>query len=234
MVHIVDLILIACFFLMVIIAAKKGFAKIIMNIGATILSFIAAYTLSRPAADFLYEQFVRSMIENSIADKLEENTSATDALTQARSIAELVPEGLVNLGDKLGLNISTLFENLTNADFSSGNIAEVVTDSVFKPIVIVLMTAVCGLIIFILASFIFGLIAKLINKVFKLPLIKSVNKGLGALLGVVEGIIFLLIICTLVYYAGGIIGGKFGEFLDNSYIIDFVNTYNPVIAKFSS
>lgn len=233
MAYFIDIILIAGFVLTIIFAAKKGFAKIFLNIGASVLSFIAAYTLSRPAAEFIYEKIIREMIENSLAEKLEE-LPAGDALTQARALVESIPQGLVSLGEKIGLNVETLIASLNSANISAQNISATVTESVIKPIVIVLATAVCGLLVFIIASVVFGFLAKLLNKVFKLPFIKSVNKVLGGVLGVVQGAILLVLVCTIVYFLGGIIDGKLAEYIDNSVIIEAVNSINPILAKFKS
>lgn len=231
MAHIIDIILIAGFFFAIILAAKKGFAKIVMDIGATVLSFIAAYALSRPAAELVYEKVIKGMIENSLEEKLKE-IPAADALSQARALAGSIPQGLVSLGDKMGFNVGTLIENINKADISLGNISASVTDSVFKPIVLTVATAVCGLIIFILASIIFGIAAKLINKIFKLPLVKSVNRALGGVLGIVEGVIFMFVACTLAYFIGGLTDGKLSEYIGNSVIIEAVNGFNPILERF--
>ncbi len=229
--YIIDIIIISGFFLIITLAVKKGFAKIVLDIGATVLSFITAYIFSRPAAELVYEKVIKGMIENSLEEKLRE-LPAGDAFAQVRALAGSIPQGLVSLGDKIGLNISTLIENANKADISPGSISASVTDSVFKPIVLIAATAVCGLLIFILASVVFGLVAKLVNKVFKIPLVKSVNRALGGVLGIVEGVVFLFVFCTLAYFIGGLTDGKLSEYIGNSVIIEAVNGFNPILEKF--
>ncbi|OQA47810.1 MAG: Colicin V production protein [Firmicutes bacterium ADurb.Bin300] len=230
--HIIDIILIVGFVLTVVFAVKKGFAKIVLNIGATVLSLLTAYLLSRPVAAFVYEKIIKGMIEKSLTEKLEK-IPAKDALAQARALVDSIPEGLVSLGEKMGLSVNSLLEGTPKADISVGHVSAAVTESVFKPIVMTLATAVCGLLIFILASIVFGVLVKLINKVFKLPLIKSVNRALGGALGIVEGVIFLLVVSAGAYFLSGLIGGRLAEYVDNSVIIPAVNSINPIIKKFS-
>ncbi len=230
--HIIDIILIAGFVLTVVFAAKKGFAKIVLDIGATVLSLLTAYFLSRPVAAFVYDKVIKGMIEESLTEKLEK-IPAKDALAQARALVDSIPDGLVRLGEKMGLDVNSLLLSIPKTDITLGQVSQSITESVFKPIVITLATAVCGLIIFIVASIVFGILVKIINKVFKLPLIKSVNRTLGGALGIVEGVIFFFVISAAAYFLGGLIGGRLEEYVDNSVLIPAINGINPIIKRFS-
>ncbi len=230
--YIIDIVLLAVFVLIIVRSAKKGFGKIVLDLLATVLSFAAAYLFSRPAAEFLYEKIVKKMIENSIAEKLGES-SAVSSLKQVQEVVAGLPDAIVAFSKSMGVGVDKLADSLTKADISAGNIAAVVTETVIRPVVILIMGAVCALLIFIVASIVFGLLTRLLNKVFKLPVLKSANKALGAALGVLKGIIFVLVICTLLYYLGGFTTGAFSKAVDNSKIVSLVNRGNPIIGRFN-
>lgn len=230
MAYIIDIILIAVFAFTVAFAIKKGFAKIVLNLAATVLSYIAAYVLGKPAAELLYDKAVRGMIEKSLAEKIEKSP-AGDVITQTKALIESLPEGLLKLAEKMGFNTTAAVESVNKANITSSEISIAVTDSVLKPMVIVLLTILCSIIIFIVASVIFGFLAKLINKVFKMPLVKNVNRLLGGVVGIIQGIIILLVICSVFYFFGGLFGGKMAEYIDSSLIVKFINGINPIISR---
>lgn len=230
MAYIIDIVLIAIFSFIVVFAVKKGFAKIALNLVATVLSYIAAYVLGRPTAEFLYDKVIRTMIENSLERKIEKSP-AGDVITQAKGLIESLPQGLMKLADKIGFNTSAALESVDSANISAKGISAAITDSVLKPMVIVLLTVICSIVIFIVASIIFGIIARLINKVFKMPVVKNVNRFLGGVVGIVQGIILLFVVCSLFYFFGGVFGGKMAEYIDNSLIIKFINGINPIISR---
>ncbi len=230
MAYIIDIVLIAMFSLIVVFAVKKGFAKIALNLVTTVLSYIAAYVLGRPTAEFLYDKVIRTMIENSLEKNIEKSP-AGDVITQTKGLIESLPQGLMKLADKIGFNTSAALESVDSANISAKGISAAITDSVLKPMVIVLLTVICSIVIFIVASIIFGIIAKLINKVFKMPVVKNVNRFLGGVVGIVQGIILLFVVCSLFYFFGGVFGGKMAEYIDNSLIIKFINGINPIISR---
>lgn len=230
MAYIIDIILIAVFAFVVAFAVKKGFAKIALNLAATVLSYIAAYILGKPAAELLYDKVVRAIIEKALAERIEKSPTG-DILTQTKGIIESLPEGLMKLAEKIGFNATAAVESISNTDISSKGISAAVTDSVLKPMIVVLLTVLCSIIIFIIASIIFGFLAKLINKVFKMPLVKNVNRFLGGVVGIIQGVILLFVICSVFYFFGGLFGGKMAEYIDNSLIIRFINGINPIISR---
>ncbi len=229
--YVIDIALLVIFVLIVVRSAKKGFGKIVLDLAATVLSFLAAYLFSRPAAEFLYEKFVRKMIEKSVADKLTAS-SAANSLKQVQEVVSGLPDTLIAFSKSMGISIDKLVNSLTKADLSAGNIASSVTETVIRPVAIVMMAAVCSLIIFIVASIVLGLLTRLINKVFKLPVLKGANKSLGACLGVVKGIVFILVICTALYYLSGITNGVVKDAIKESRVVSLVNDVNPVIGRF--
>ncbi len=230
MAYIIDIILIAVFAFVVAFAVKKGFAKIALNLAATVLSYIAAYILGKPATELLYDKVVRAIIEKALAERIEKSPTG-DILTQTKGIIESLPEGLMKLAEKIGFNATAAVESISNTDISSKGISAAVTDSVLKPMIVVLLTVLCSIIIFIIASIIFGFLAKLINKVFKMPLVKNVNRFLGGVVGIIQGVILLFVICSVFYFFGGLFGGKMAEYIDNSLIIRFINGINPIISR---
>lgn len=231
MAYIIDIILIAVFAFIVAFAVKKGFAKIALNLAATVLSYITAYIFGKPAAELLYDKAVRAIIEKALAERIEKS-SAGDILTQTKGIIEALPEGLMKLAEKIGFNATAAVESISNTDVSAKGISAAVTESVLKPMIVVLLTVLCSIIIFILASIIFGFLAKLINKVFKMPLVKNVNRFLGGVVGIIQGVIILFVICSAFYFFGGLLGGKMAGYIDNSLIIKFINGINPIISRF--
>lgn len=78
--------------------------------------------------------------------------------------------------------------------------------------------------------------ARLINQFFKLPVLKTLNGTLGAILGVLKAAVGIVIICSVI----GLIGELTAEStpviqnsVNDSVVAEFVNDHNPIMEYLS-
>jgi uncharacterized membrane protein required for colicin V production len=72
-------------------------------------------------------------------------------------------------------------------------------------------------------------LAKLLSKLFKLPLIGTVNKVLGGVLGACKGVIVIVFVCTfleLIFAKGD---SEIANAVNNSYVIGLLDSFNPFV-----
>ncbi len=89
--------------------------------------------------------------------------------------------------------------------------------------------------VFILASILIKLVIRTVDKVFKLPLIKTANKALGLVIGVLCGFLLVTVICLVTDFVASTGYEPVKEAVSNSYIMELdskiVDMIFPEISK---
>ena len=173
---ILDLIIIILFILIVLIGVWKGAACMIIGLLMTFLSFIAASWLGKWLAGIIYRAHFAPAVSKSIS----EATGSTG-----------------NLFDDLPWWAQNAL-NLSGESVSAGSdqITELV-NTVVEPIVTGALSIILTLVLFLIINFLaHGLLLKPLLTVFRLPVVNTVDKVIGGVIGAVEGV---LVICMLAY-----------------------------------
>lgn len=181
---------------------RKGFVKTVLSLAVTVVSFIIAKEFAPTLADWVNTNFIHDMgvqwLANLISDNIASGTQAVvDAIPQ--SVAEAVTafantkvETLVS-GAADSAQIAAVAEKIYNA-------AELAFINAF-------ITAVSFLVIFAISKVILSIGASLINGIFRLPVLKGINKFLGGLAGALKGAIAVVIICMVLGMCAETIAG---------------------------
>lgn len=195
---IVDIILIAVLIGCIIDGRRKGFAKMVLSVIATVVAFVVAKEYAQPVAAWINDSFVHQSIVNSISNAISESVGSG-----AAAIANALPDYIVRAAEAVGLTAQGITAEL-GSNVTAVQAAEQICNAVEGVFVIPAIEIVAFFIIFAIGSAILRFVASLINGVFKLPLIKSVNKLLGAVLGGVKGIIAVLVIGIVLWSVSSI------------------------------
>ncbi len=95
------------------------------------------------------------------------------------------------------------------------------------------LVAIVG--VFVVASIAIKFLIKAIDKVFKLPLIKTANKALGLLIGVLCGFLYVTVICMVADFVSAAGNEAVQTAVSNSYIMEIdsklVDMIFPEISK---
>ncbi len=185
---IIDIILIVVFAGCIIDGRKKGFVKMILSIVATVIALLVAKEYAEPVANWINESFVHGRIVDSISRAISDSVGSG-----AAAIANALPDYIVRAAEAIGLSTKEITANL-GSNVTSVQAAEQICTAVEGAFIVPAIKIVSFFIIFAIGSAVLNFVASLINGIFKLPLIKSVNKLLGAILGGVKGLIAVLII----------------------------------------
>lgn len=140
---------------------------------------------------------------------------------------------------KIHEGLEKFFEWIINLIFFNKNKKDpnFIPEFLGKGIVDILITILCILVTYCVIKFLLNLIFKLINHIFKLPVLKQLNRVGGFFIGIIKGmflvyIIFVILTPIVNIYPNGIIGkgiskSVFSEyFIDNNLIMDFLDISN--------
>lgn len=233
---ILDIFFLAFTVLTIFIARKKGFILSFLDFAAFFLAVFLAIPVSGWLAEGVYNTFISQGVVTALEAQLPSAASGAEIAAQVNEVLKGFPDFVTAYASSIGIDISEISRQVSAAGASVGSLAQTVEANIVAPIV----TAVCKAIIFVILLIIFVILlkiaARLINQFFKLPVLKTLNGTLGAVLGVFKAAVGIVIICSVI----GLIGELTAEStpviqnsVNDSIVAEFVNDHNPIMEYLS-
>jgi uncharacterized membrane protein required for colicin V production len=193
---ILDVGLMAAVFLIVFMAARKGFVAAAVDLVGYVVSLAASWMLAGTAAQWCYTNFLRDKILKKTASVLREYFSVEDVIENLENVIEDLPAVLTNMLSFELDEVSLRLEGIGNSAFS---LAETFTDSIIGPSVVGMIRWVIFLILFSLMLFIVHVCSKLLRELRRLPVIGTANSLLGGVVGFIEVILLIFAFTTALH-----------------------------------
>lgn len=225
----IDIILVVIFASFVLTAVKKGFILSLLEFAAVILALVLAYNFSPKVAETAYDGFVKEATIKTIETQIEENVSLQETSTQAQLLLESIPDYMVSVADFMGVSVDDIKQSVASLKLTSENIATELVEKIAQPIIIGALTALSFVVLAIVLLFVLKFLAQIIAKIFKIPVIKTVNKLLGGILGACKGFAVVLFICTVltVFFASG--DNELAAAVNDSVVVNLIDNVNPLV-----
>lgn len=225
----IDIILVVIFASFVLTAVKKGFILSLLEFAAVILALVLAYNFSPKVAETAYDGFVKEATIKTIETQIEENVSLQETSTQAQLLLESIPDYMVSVADFMGVSVDDIKQSVASSKLTSENIATELVEKIAQPIIIGALTALSFVVLAIVLLFVLKFLAQIIAKIFKIPVIKTVNNLLGGILGACKGFAVVLFICTIltVFFASG--DNELAAAVNDSVVVNLIDNVNPLV-----
>ena len=188
MINYIDLILIAIVILFVVIGCKKGFAMSILGFSSTIISLIVSVLLYNPLTEFLKKTVIFTWTEQSVYNQLCPSgvkTMPDDTLSNVIKDTQL-PDFLKD----------SLVKNSENINVKQS--VEGIYQSISNYVAGILICIFSILLLFIVTKILLYILKKVMKHVTKIPVIHSVDKIGGFLIGLVQGVIIAYLVLMAV------------------------------------
>lgn len=217
---------------------RRGLVRSIVLMGGSIIAIVLASTFSRPAADAIFDGFVRDRLVTAAETRL--STSAiTGAQEKAVAILEELPDPIANLlrsqpGDGSG-SIEAVIRG--KAEATARQLAETAVDTAVRPLAISLLNSICFVVIFLLLMIVVHLLASLVNRIFRLPVLKQFNQVGGAVVGALQGglvIILYVAVLQVIASSGSPEAAISVEAIENTMLVSRIVSYLRDTAVFGS
>lgn len=189
---IVDIVLIIIMAVFAVYGFIKGFTSLIVSFLAGILTLVLSFVLCNNAADFLNRIF-------GMTDKI--SASLTNALPNLFGEDLMnMPVSLVTENNLGSLSVPKFIVKLLLKIASDGSVpAETPVVEVLAPAFAYYIAVVIGFVLcYILFRILFFLLGKLFKGVNAIPVLGTVNRLLGLLLGAIQGFIIIYIALSVV------------------------------------
>ena len=188
---IIDIVALALIVLFAVLGFKRGFAKTFVATFGIILSLLFAILLSGVTAKFLESEFSWT---TKIADGISGSLSSVFGKELMETTIEQASNTSLKNAGLSGLIIKMVIGIKSNEIMPTLSLGQIISTT-FAYYITVLIAVIILYILFRVALFLF---AELIFKAHKFWIIKTADRELGALLGIIRGIIIVQIIILIV------------------------------------
>ena len=216
-----DLVMLALLLVVAFAYARRGFAAGLVQFVGNLASLIGALVLSHQASPLLFEKFFQNGFVTSI-----QNT--------------LTAEGTVNIQSTIEKYAGSLPESIKESltasaagllDSGAPDMAVKLVDEVIAPLLTPIIAIVLFFVAFALCRLLVGLLVAVLTNVNRIPVMGSVNRFFGFLMGLLAGVVDLyLVLCAVwavIVITGGSIGFLNDQALAGSITYSLFGRFNP-------
>ncbi len=189
-----DIIIILIIGLTLYFSAKNGFVKTAISACSFIVAMALTAAFSAPLAEIIKQtpiaDSIRTATEERISDILLNNSFDVNSLLDGESsefnnLLSVAGINKENLSDWYGENVTSSIEDVT------AGLAEKIT----TPIIDTIAMAVAIIVIYIGTRIALLILSFILDQIFRLPVLKSCNKLLGIIVGIILAIIRVCLFC---------------------------------------
>ena len=189
----IDLFLAMLFLSTVIGCVKNGFIKAFFSCFKAVLALIVARLFGPALGRILENAFIKNKITASVLQKLEALIEKSGlASFDVEALLEELPESFRTLLSLCGTDVTAIAAGFS--DTVSAENVESLAESVAAPISALIANGVAYIAIFLAALVLLSLLVLVLDGIFKLPLLRSVNRFLGLVFGVVSGFVYVCLL----------------------------------------
>ncbi len=194
-----DIIIIAVFALLFFIDFKRGIAITILNVAGLALTGFLAYHISNFLASWVYTAFVQQTLTTNLQQMID-TQGINSAIANSFSALPNWVMGMLGFFLSIFGMDSSVYTNDFQVPNSAASAVSTSVENLIQPVITGMFRLVIGVVISIIIFIIIKILVKKLARVFKIPVVKQINKLLGGVLGLAEAAI-------LVFFAVNIFSG---------------------------
>ncbi len=221
-----DIIILVILITSIITSTKKGFFKTLMSLVCLIGTVVIIYIYAQPFGALINQKIAAPVIADMVISENEAN--ATDRAEDAND------EALLS-----GKLMNKLFKNevpeYSQEDKAGATIKEFLVKLILESSLLsTICSGIASIIIAVVIRIAVIIIEKIIGPILKLPLLREANKGLGAVIGAINAVLLIWILCIVVNllssgYTPKEENGSFeSEVIAHTYVYKYAEEYNPI------
>lgn len=216
---VVDGILILIFVSLILDGRRKGFFKTVLSLVATAISVLIAYEYSAPLAEWANEAFVQKAAVNTFAEAISVHLSSG---TQA--IIDAIPDYIVKAAEAGGVTVSSAVSDISSS-VDAVQAAEQIYSGIYGILVFPILSVIAFIILYAIGNAVLSFGISFVNNIFRLPVLKGLNKLLGGVIGAVKGAVVLVILCTVLVVVSPILPEELSSAVNEAAIPEILSSF---------
>lgn len=185
--YLADAVIVVIFLLFIILGVKRGFVRSVLDLVGTLAAMLVSMWFSGIAAQWVFSTFLQESLTRQVAEALQ----AAPAADAADAVLSVVPEILRGGLEAFGITSDAINQAVAG---TSGQAAAAVV-AVLSPMVVSVLRGLFALVLFIFLLVIFRILSGVVCRIFRLPVLRQLDKGLGILLGVAQAALITVLLC---------------------------------------
>lgn len=218
-----DIIIVLIVILFAARGARKGFIKACIDFIGGFAAMIGAGILSLPAAKWVYYTF----FHDALLEKIGAAVTGLEAEEAVEAVFAEFPDVILRGLEKLGITEAGIIEQV---DGGAASIAEGIAGQI-SPMMIGFIRIFAMLALFIVLLVVIRALATTISGVFRLPVLRSANKLLGAVFGILMAVVAIWVALACVQALLPLFGTdlqvKIAEMTRDSVLYKALYDFNP-------
>ncbi len=213
---VIDAILIIIFVSIILDSRRKGFFKTILSLVATAISVLVAYEYSPSLAEWANEAFIQKAAVNTFAEAISVHLN-----NGVQAVIDAIPDYITKAAESGGVAVSTIVSNI-GSSVDTVQAAEQIYSGIYSILVFPILSAIAFVVIYAITNAVLSFGIKLLNNIFRLPVLKGLNKFFGGVLGAVKGIAVISVISVVIVVVSPILPEEFAAAVNSSIIPNFL------------
>jgi uncharacterized membrane protein required for colicin V production len=230
---ILDIIIIAIAAITVVASVKQGFVKSVAKIATAGLSFFVAYSFCGRLGQFIYDRFLIGSFTDNVSKTVNNLLVKTGEQYDIAKLFNDMPRAFVDLLSRFGIDVNSIASQY--GDITSGTSETVyeLSQNIASPIANVTAVAIAFVALFLASLLVFMLAFKLVDLLCKLPVLKTANRMLGGVVGIVLAVFYVWVFAAIAVVILGTLSATndslvFTNVLENSFLLKFFYEFNPI------
>lgn len=229
---IIDILLVVIAVSTVVTGYKNGLVKSVLSFVRSVVAALVAYAFTPYLAPMFYDSFILK----KIADGIEKTVASLAKTSEGYDFVGLIeeaPKVLSQMLEKYGVSIESLNEHVSGMTETGDVAVRSISEFISAPVATVISNSLAFIIIFAAAFLVLLVVSKLIELIFKAPLLKTADKLGGLVLGAVNAAVVLWVLSIVISYAVTALGAVAPEWfganvVEDSIILQFFSKINPL------
>ena len=201
----IDVGLIIITLVIILMYTYKGFVKAVLGAFKFVFALVFAIIFAKPVGGFISDAFIYGLINNAVNKNLTDLLNKTQSQVSVSAVINKLPDFLVGWLDSVGVSFESMITETENTMLTGENLSSI-SASIATPISSFISGVIAFVLIFILSLIVLAIAAFFLDKLFKAPGLKQLNRALGCVFGIINAFITLLIICTILTFVFNCIG----------------------------
>ena len=235
MAYILDILIIIILAVCVWRGVKKGFIKAAFSILTFLLAALLSFMFYVPFSEFVTNTSIGQNVSQSIQTSVYKAVSGDaqndkeNAQTQ-ESTGEGTTEGIISNMKLPSFMFSSVFEQ---SDFLMRTARVTAAQAVSTSLSTAFMKLISGILLFVLILIGLWIIKKILEFIFKLPLLKEANKLAGFIAGIINGVLISYLVIAICVSLSGFSELSFiKDTIDKSYMYNNFYQSNMIAKMF--
>lgn len=193
---IIILLLIALF---VFIGARRGAARMLLSLAATVINVLLSNILAQVLAKMIYQNFIKETVLRNIEQFISEGGERFASENSLQALPDGL-QGIIGAAAKLfGVTPAELQGRIVASTAHNEQAARTIEAPLGELAVMILSVLLMVMILFLL-GIVLRIIAGKLALVFELPVIGAINRVLGGVVGAAEGLLVSLASVNIIYW----------------------------------